>query len=229
MIPLLAAGSDQDRTSEQGDAANGFLGHAENESEYFLLLIQLARAGTESFREFTRKRMRKLKTQRLRVAERLGIPQKLALEQQTRYYGSWKYAAIHMATTIPGEATADAIARRLGLPVAEGHRALRFLVACGLVARRGDSTYAATTQRIHLGEDSELIASYHQSWRMQAMRAIERADRRDLHYSSAVTLAPRDAQRIRALLVDALEKSKTTVQTSPAEALYALSLDWYAL
>ncbi len=214
---------------EQADAANRFLGHTEEESEYFLLLLQYARAGTDNYRAFVQRLLQKFKKRRAYLKERLEPQDKeLSLEQKIRYYSAWYYAAIHIFTTIPGAGKIDIIHKRLGLEPVLVAKVLEFLLSCGLVVKKKE-IFEASVKRLHMDHDSDLAIGSHSSWRLRSMQSLSGGQEEDLHYSSAVTLSKKDAIRIREQLIDSLAVAKETIRNSPAEELYCLSLDWFAL
>lgn len=214
---------------EHGDKINSYLGHSEEEGHFFLLLIQLARAGTESLREYFRKQMQIVLDRRLVLKQRLPAEDKLSLEDSLRYYSSWLFGAVRVATTIPKLRTRETIARKLGLTVEELMPILEFLVSRGLLETKG-TEYLPTTRHMHLGSDSTLIAKHHTNWRVRALTALEREGPKDVHYSSVVSIAREDAQKIKALIVDSIEKVQTKVEKSvPEETLFSFCLDFYEL
>ena len=213
---------------EHGDAINHYFRHDDSESEYFLLLIQLARAGTPSLRSYLQRRLKKFIHTHQSLKHRLELPQGLPLERQVRYYSSWYYAAIHMATTVPELRTVDAIARRLGLNVSLVAKTVDFLVQASLIRRKGDR-YEPVEETLHLGDDVDLVGRYHAQWRVRALTAIEQPMPDDLHYSAVFTLSQKDATKVREILVRALAESANVVKPSPAERMQAISVDWYAL
>lgn len=215
-------------SSEQGDALSRFFGHSDDEAEYFLLLIHSERAGTASLRSFHSRQIEKFLKQRQHLKSRIVVREEISREQQLRYYSTWLYAAVHVATTIPECNTADAVAKRLGISLAEAASALEFLVVCGLVQCK-DGRYSTTKSRIHLGHDSNIVSRVHLNWRVRSLFSIERNDLEDFHYSSVVTVSKQDVNVIREKLLQNLESIKEIIRPSPAEEIACLSCDWFRL
>jgi uncharacterized protein (TIGR02147 family) len=211
---------------DQGDAINRLLNHSDDECDFFLLLIQLSRAGTASFRRYTEDRIDLLRHRQRKLKHRFQVPEKLKLADMMRYFSSWKFSAVHILTTIPEFRDRPSIASRLGLSDVETAEILEFLTTCGLLNRK-ESAFEATTLRLHLGEDSPLVARSHLNWRLQAMRSIEAPREENVHYSSVATLSKDDIERIRERLIREIETVKTVVKDSPAEEIYCFSLDWF--
>ena len=73
-----------------------------------------------------------------------------------------------------------------------------------------------------------MILRHQSNWRLQALQALERNQRDDLHYASAVTVARRDVPLIREALVRAIEEVRGKVRASVSEdALYRYTVDLF--
>lgn len=66
-----------------------FLGHAEAEQEYFLLLVQHSRAGSEALRQALERQMARARRQRRLLASRVRTTRELTHEEQMTYYSHW--------------------------------------------------------------------------------------------------------------------------------------------
>lgn len=214
---------------EQAEAANDFLGHGEEEASYFLLLIQLARAGSPKLKARLSLQADRLKDARLQLRNRLGVGSVLGKEAQTTYYSAWYYAAIHALVSVPGFRSSTAISSHLGIEARRVQEALSFLAEVGIL-NEGESGYEIGTARIHLGADSPLISKHHTNWRLQAIRSLERANSEDLHYSSVISCSENDRAIIREALVKAIEEVKKTVRSSEREEVaQAFSVDFFGI
>jgi uncharacterized protein (TIGR02147 family) len=214
---------------EQADTLNGYLGHADDEAEYFLLLVNHARAGTDSLRKVHETRIRKTFQERTLLENRLKNKKTLPFEAQATYYSVWYYSAIHLLISVPGFQTKEAIARHLRLPLPLVAQALTFLVGTGLAALvKGH--YQTGQASLHLANDSPWIARHHASWRMQAVQAIDRQDLQNhqaLHYTSVISMSPDDSPEVRKIMIEAIEKIRTVVRQSPEKSVYCYNLDLF--
>lgn len=138
---------------EQADSLTAYLGLGEAEAEFFLLLVQWERAGSKSLRDHFQKAVERIRTQRMVLKERLRIEAGLSEQDQSRYYGDWRYTAVHMLITIPKFQNRQSVAARLNLSKTAAAEILDFLVRTGLAELAGD-TYRVTKSRLHLGNDS---------------------------------------------------------------------------
>ena len=211
---------------EQSDSLNPLLGHSAEESDFFLLLVQFTRAGTESLRQRLRHQMEAAAAKRVNLKDRLAATRELTKEDYATYFGSWTYSAAHMQLMVPPYQTKTSVAKALGLPLAKVATILEFLVDRGL-AKQGGDHYSVGPMHLHLGKDSAIIAKHHMNWRLQAMQAIENEGPEDLHYSAVVVISKEDVKKLKALCADFLENTRQLITPSEEEELVGLCLDMF--
>lgn len=213
---------------EQAEALNTELGHSHQEAEYFLLLVQHARAGTKNLRERLQQQIKALQEKRFVLKNRVAGTKELSSEDQMTYYSRWIYAALHMAVAVPELNTRDKIAQYLGLDASVAAEALEFLVSKDLVRQEG-STYSIGEARLFLGADSPMIRQHHTNWRMQSLQALERPLHEQLHFSTVVTLSRDDFNKIRENLIRNINEARAVIRESKEEEVAALNLDFFLL
>jgi uncharacterized protein (TIGR02147 family) len=205
-----------------------FLGLTENEKRYFLLLIQLARAGSKDLEQYFRREVDELRTKNLSLKERIATAHALTPAAQATYYSHWMYAAIHMLAMLKTHRTAQSILDALKLPSEAIRSAILFLVQTGLLIEKKGELHPGPTQ-IHLGKDSPQIRQHHTNWRIAAIDSLAHIERDDIHYSTVSTLSMQDCEKIKAQLVQMIENYVKTVESSKEETLYGFNLDFYHL
>lgn len=211
---------------EQGEKINTFLGHTEEESLFFLTLIQFERAGTTSLQNLFKKQLDAMLKKRDDLKQRLTYDKTLDAINEGVYYSSWHYAAIHVLVSIPNIDSKDAIARTLKVSNKRVAEVLEFLCRVGLVAEK-KGKYSVGVNRIHLGSDSPHIGKHHTNWRFKAINSLDAPSDQDLHYSSVVTMSEKDAEKIRKILIEAIESVRAVVRASPEENIYCYGLDFF--
>lgn len=215
-------------SAEQGERASQFLGLRYEERIFFQLLIQLARAGTQSLRALVLKQVDQLLEQQLNLKNRLEYKKTLSIEDQLTYYSAWYYAAIHVVLSIPVLQTREAIAQYFGLAPRLVSDVLNYLVTTGLAIEES-GRFKTGPVNIHLPKDSPAIAKLHANWRVQAIDAIHQKRGADLHYSSVVAIDAADESKVRAILVKAIEEVRAVVKESKENAAYCYCLDFFTL
>jgi uncharacterized protein (TIGR02147 family) len=214
---------------EQADVLNQHLGHTSDESDFFLLLVLIARAGTKSLREHYIRKLDQILAQRTVLKNRLQYQKELSPQVQATYYSAWYYAAIHMMLDISELRTKEGISDYLSLPIGIVSEVLEFLVASGLATQKG-ATYENGLAKLHLGSDSPMISKHHTNWRLQALQSLERKDSRALHYSSVITVEEKLVPQIREALVQAIEHVRSVMKpSSKDEVIYCYALDFFEI
>ena len=213
---------------EQGEILNRYFNHNKEEADFFFLLIQHERAGSQNLREYFYEKISEVGKRRLHVKERLSIKKTMNELDHARYYSAWYYAAAHILLSIPGHDTRTAIAKRLGLGMKKTTEILDFLVDTGLAMQEGDH-YRLGKGRTHLGNDSPEIIKHHSNWRMRAVQSLDRETMQELHYSSVTSLSKEDILQIKEIFLKTIQSLEPIVSESPEEELYCLCLDWFAV
>lgn len=210
---------------------NEFLGHTEEESHFFLLLVQLERAGNPSLRAYFQKQIDFILQQRSVIKTRLKDAKSLSEMDESKFYSTWLYAAVHVLTSIERLQTKEALSTYLKLPLQRVSEILEFLVSLGLVDyQRGH--YVMTQAHFHLAAHSPNISKHHSNWRMQAIAALDHGnspEHNHLHYSAVLSLSLEDSKVIREKLLQCLEENLAIVRKSPAEEGFVYSFDFFRL
>src|SRR6185312_6855194 len=119
------------------------------------------------------RKIKKTLENRLMLKNRLEYTNVLSSEDQSTYYSSWMYSAVHILLSVPRLASKEKMRAYLGIPHRKLSEILDFLVRTGLAVHEGGQ-YAYGPSSLHLGNDSGLITKHHMNWRLQAMRSLER-------------------------------------------------------
>jgi uncharacterized protein (TIGR02147 family) len=212
---------------EQADILNVFFGHSKEEAAFFLLLVQKDRAGTISLRRHFEDQLESMLQKRMVLTERLGKKDGLTKEDQSRYYSSWHFAAIHIALTIPDLQNSKSLSEYFRLPLKKVNSVLEFLVKTGLAKPIGGSNFQAGSSVIRLGNESPNILRHHSNWRQLVMESLDREEIGDLHYSSVVSLSKKDALKIKDRILDWLQKDLEIIKESKEEELYSYCIDFF--
>jgi uncharacterized protein (TIGR02147 family) len=213
-------------TLEQGEAINSFFQHSDLECDYFLILLQLQRAGTLGLKNRLQKNLNKILEARFTINKRIDVSPLLSEADQIIYYSEWYYSAIHALTSIPEFQTLESIATRLALSKNVVSHALSFLKDVGLVTV-SKNIYNIGPTRIHLGSESPMISRHHNNWRMVTAQLLHKRAPSDLHYSSVVTMSHDDADKLREMIVQFIANSKEIIKKSKEEELFSLDLDFF--
>lgn len=212
---------------EQAEAATRFLGFMREEARCFVLLVEIERAGTPTLKQFFSAQLEELRERHLQIKDRIGVSNVLSDTNQAHYYGSWHFAAVHMAVTIPAMRTRKELGKALRISPRKLGEVLEFLTSVGLVSQDGERYLPGSTQ-LHLPKDSPSIHRHHANWRAQALERMHSDHAEEgMNYSSISSLSATDAKRIRALLTQAISDAVAVVKNSPEERLYGIGVDFF--
>ena len=219
-----------DLSSEQAFSLARYLEFTPEETEFFLLLVQFARAGTADLKKHFLQKINLIEQKRIQLKNRFTVEQDLSTEDKTIYFSEWYYPVIHlMLATLPGYQNRKALESVLDLPAKTIQNAILFLERIGAVEKVG-SQYQPGRVNIHLGHDSAMISTFHTQWRMQAIRSFDQRKETDLHYTNTVTLQEKDFEKIRKILISSIEQVRSGIAESKNEnKVAALTIDWFQL
>ncbi|MEQ1664629.1 MAG: TIGR02147 family protein [Bdellovibrionales bacterium] len=213
---------------EQAADLNQLLAHGKDEAKFFILLVQLERAGTTLLKNFIKNEINEIIARREVLKERVVKSDSLSTENQMKYYSRWYFSALHMLATIPELQTKEAMARALQLPLNIVSDALEFLETVGLVKSEGGKFTPGATQ-LFLGSDSPMIAQLHSNWRIKSLESLSRDFKNDLHYSSCATLSKSDFRAVKELLIKSINEARAIIKNSKEEELICFTLDFFSL
>jgi uncharacterized protein (TIGR02147 family) len=212
---------------EQAVGICGFWRLSVDETDYFLELISLARAGNEVLREVIQRRIEKLlrRQQELvyRFQESSSVDEPHVAEI---YYSKWYYSAIHVIASVPEFNTGEALAKRFELPIEVVRRATDFLERAGFISKQGNN-WIVNEKTIHLPSSSPLTNLNHVNWRLKAVRDVEVERDASLHYSSVVSISKADFEKIKLKLLSTIDEVRSVVRLSPEQEAVAFCLDLF--
>ncbi len=211
---------------EQGSLLCEYFGFDPAETEYFLLLVQLERAGNPSLRKVLSRQMDRAKESSKKKMDCANIAKIISDEEKITFYSEWYYYAVRQATTIPGLNTAEAIAAYLNIPTKAANEALNFLIQAGLCLEENEKA-SIGPNKAHIDSDSLFAKMHHSNWRHKALERIKHPHPEKLHYSSPFTLSKKDCDKVRKKMLIAIEEVEKIVDPSSSEELMCLNIDWF--
>lgn len=211
---------------EQAEAVNSYLAHTDEESAYFLLLVQFGRAGTKKLRARLIKQIRDVEQRRLDLKNRIQTTPTISIPEMARYFSQWDIAAVHALFSTERFRSRPAIAARLGLPERRVGEILEFLESTGQARKKGE-VYEHGVARMHLASDSAVLPLHHRNWRLRAMETMNREPGADAHYTSVATFSEKDVEKVKKMWVEfVLELKQIVSETDPSD-LHCLCFDFF--
>ena len=214
---------------EQAERCTQYIGLPPLEADYFIQLVSENRAGSVSLKKYFQKKLKAISQKQSQLKDKLKFTQKLSFENQALYYSSWHFIIVHMILSLPEyeKDPLQKISKDLGISRTLVAEAITALLEMGLIKKENNSFKTGPTS-LFLGTDSPFLKKHHLNWRVQAIRSLDLPKEADLHYSSVITCARSDLEKIRATLVDAIERVRTIVKdSSPNEKTVCYCLDFF--
>ena len=203
-----------------------FLRLNSKETEFFLVLYHLERAGSSVLRSYYQSKIKEALEARSQVKERVGPTPSIPSEIQAEYYSNWTYAAIHTVVMNPETRDIASIAKKLNLGTAIVKENIEFLEKWHFLNRIG-TQYEPGMNRVHLSADSPFIIQHHRNWHLEAMRAVGEKNDLNLNYSGALSMSKADAETIKEILLSAIGTIEKQIAPSKDEDTVGLSISFF--
>lgn len=196
------------------------------ENRFIELLFDCERATTPAFRKHLELELADLRRQVEELAPRFSQSVRFEAEAAGFYYATWMPAAIHLLTSVPQAGTHGTIARRLGLPENMVESYLKMLSEMGLVSsQHGQWRFAGGASFV--ARESPFVAQHHQNWRNLACDHARALSNDGIHYTMVQTMSRHDFERIKAMILELIDREKAIADPSPPESLTALNIDFF--
>ncbi|MGE3758672.1 MAG: TIGR02147 family protein [Pseudobdellovibrionaceae bacterium] len=217
---------DKNFSLEQAAVVCEFLGLQEVETEFFLKLVSLERAGTEKLKNVLKIEIRKSRAESQKISNRLQVKRVLQDEEKAIFYSDWSYSAVRLLSGIEGFQSAAAISDYTLLSRKRVNEIVHFLLRSGLCTEE-KGRLGPGPSRTHLAPDSAFIKLHHLNWRMKALEGMKDLDEKKVHYSSPMTLGKKEVEKIKNLLLSSIEEVGKIIDPAPNEELMCLNIDWF--
>ena len=217
---------DKHLTFDQACEIGGFFGFSDLESDYFIALVQLDRAGTPEAKRKCQREISRLKNQAASLNERLSHDVKMTEADNALFYSHWFYTAAKLICSVPGYQSPELIAEKLGVPLVQINRALEFLLASGL-CKEENGKIKPGPANTHLGADSPLVGRHHQNWRVKGFEKMGTLKPSELFLTMPATLAEKDVHLLRQKIVEFIDEFGQVIDDSKGEVMYCLNIDWF--
>lgn len=213
-------------TEEQAARLCGYMGLTSLETDYFLSLILLERAGTSELKRIYQRQLKASRSQGKEAKSRVPEAKELSEQDRAIFYSSWQFSMVRLLTSIERFQKMEEIARRLDLSISRVKEILDFLVSRGLCKESRQGHYERTEKNTHVEARSPLAVRHHQNWRAKAIELQERMGTDDLAFTAPVSISRRDMEKVRTILLDAISDIAKVVENSPAGEVAYLGIDW---
>lgn len=201
------------------------------ESDYFITLVLLGRAGSKGLEQRLLRKLEKLREQheKEKGTELRGTDTGYSREKALAYYFDWIPSAVHILLTVPGFDHPPVIAKRLCIDESVILNVLTILQELG-IAKLKDGYWKTTTKSLYASDVSLFAPHHHRNWREKAAEYFRQGKlHTNLHYTSVFSLDKRAFQKIRDALDHAIKNSRQTALAAPEETISCINIDWFEI
>lgn len=218
---------EKDFTQEQASDFCDYVGFTDLESDYFLLMVQLARASSRGLKHKLERQINEVLSKTKDAKERLpNAHAELSEEAKSIFYSQWYFSGIRMLTSIKEFQTIEAIAEKTQLPRATVKRVVDFLLLQNLCIEKNDKILMGP-QSTHISKNSPLVSRHHINWRLRACEQVEANRSDELFFTSPLSIATSDIAKVQSILHESIDKIFAVVNPSKEEEVACLNIDWF--
>lgn len=217
---------DKPLSLEHAAELSDYLGFSEREGEYWLLLVQLDRAGSFKLREKLKTQVQAKQKHYSQLSNRIKSDRDLAPETKATYYSSWIYTGVRNLSALPEVRTVEEVAERLSVSRALVREVVDFLLEHGL-CRIEDGALTYQSRWIHLDRKDPLSKKHLQNWHLRAMQKMDETNEEQVFFTSPMSLSRDVALEVRKLILNTIEEIQKKAAPSDSEVVRCLNIDWF--
>lgn len=215
-------------TMDHAYGAARFMKLSPPEQEFFLLLVQDARASSQSYRAHLSDQINRAKAENLKVEKIIDSTQSLSSAEYEIYASDWLLQAVHIYLTIPKFQQFDVLREKLNLSPDQLRDILSCLQRMKLVSRDKKANHWRPIIRdMHAPLLSPASIQRHTQWKMRAIYDMQRKNRDSVHYSATFSLSKSDFNRLKSDLLSLLSSSRDMAIHSPEEIVSHLDVSFF--
>jgi uncharacterized protein (TIGR02147 family) len=216
----------RDFSLEQGVATAEFIGLGPSETDYFIGLLHLSRAGTPQAKKYYQRKLLELKRASLSLSNRVNQDKILSEEEKSVFYSSYMYSAVRLFCTINEGVTLEEIRARFELSLERTNEILEFLIRTRLIFENAGK-FSMGTQHTHVEKSSPHLSRHHLNWRVQSLKRTESLSEEELQFTGPISLSRNDFDKVREIMVKGINETLKVVKKSPAEDIACLCIDLF--
>lgn len=217
---------DRDLNLEHAAELCEFIHLTDEETYYFLLLVDYSRAGSVKLRK---KLHAKIKIEQLQQQKLINrVPKDITLSDHVRsiYYSSWIYTGLRNLIAISEIQNTEQLAARLKVDQKKLQTIIQFLLDNHLLITEAGRIKVGP-QKTHLESTSPWITKHHHNWRIKSMEAMQNSSDADLFYSAPMSLSMEVAEKVRQQLPEFIKQIIEEVGPSESQTVRCLNIDWF--
>lgn len=211
---------------EQGFKINSFLKHNKLEADYFLVLIQLDRAGTTELKKYFESQRLDLIEKSKNIASQINYD-RVPDSDIIKYYNNWSHVLIRNLVFIPDFQTEEGLKQKTGLTPKQFASSIEFLLKAGLIVKKDDK-YLPGHKKMHIEKDSPLAHYANITARLQAIQNYQKLKYNSFNFGAYIMLTKKNYEMIRSKLTQLIAElhNELTVEDLVPEVMSTLVIDF---
>ena len=213
-------------TFDQAFNLSEYMGLSDIESDFFRLLIELERAGGQSYRTKLKEKISSTRKQAKRVSNQLSNFKELSREDKAQFYSSWIYTGVRNLVALPHVNNVNKISEILCVEPVIVQKTVKFLLERNLLKEtKGSLSY--NVAKTHVPDDSPFVCQHHKNWRLKAIDATTRFNSNHFHFTSPMSLSREVYDETRIKLPSLIRSIMKKSNNSNSEIVACLNVDWF--
>lgn len=197
----------------------------EDETDFFLLLVDYSRAGSHKLQQRLLRQIKQRQAKAKKLENRVKATE-LNDHDKAVYYSSWIYSGIRMLTDIEGFQDVESIANHLKMEKNQIQRVIDFMLQRQLIVENKGKLKMGPAVT-YIGSSSPLVSRFHQNWRLLAFDKMVQPDDDNFFFTTTFAMSDEVANWVRLELPSFIENIKARVMPSKSETVRCLNIDYY--
>lgn len=202
-----------------------FLKFNQFETQYFLKLVEYARAGHYELKNFYLAEIKKMQEESKKVKNRYDKTHELSDEDKFTFYSDRFYSSIRMASSLPHMNDIEDFAKYFNLSLEKTKDILQFLIERELCVIQ-DGKIQRGIRNTFIPSSSPYIKNHHRNWRLYSIQKVDQLDNnKDLMYTAPLSLSREAYEELRSEILQTIQKMIKKIGPSEDEMIACLNID----
>lgn len=216
----------RDFSLEQGYKLCQYFSFNPLESRYFMLLLQIERAGTLDLKRYFERELKDIKKEAGQVKNRVETDKEISDTDKSFLVSTWKPTALLVFTGKEKGVSINEIVEHLQLEKEDARMIANKLVEIGLIQLSG-GRYQTGFKRLHIPKGSSFLLRHYSNWRLRAIDRSDHISDDEVMYTSVSSISSKDIPKIKEKLLSWISEYAKNVSDSPAENVVCFNLDFF--
>ena len=195
-----------------------------DEMDYFLLLVDYARAGDSRHRDFLERKIAGVQREHASLDQVVNRGIVTDMRGVLDYHRDWRISFTHFLSACSKYQTKNALRGRMNISKEELSEILTFLESCEYIKIANHSVKFAKGSG-HIPKDSPVLPIFLGNWRQLAVQKSMRKGVSAVHFSNVQTIAQKDLPKLMEVAKQFIRDAKNMCDQSGSDDVVAINLD----